>query len=127
MKTIQLTLTAAALMLFGGTVWAEDHDDEATIRLMGAAEAELPDAVTKEITLPDHLLEAEDQVRAVERAQKGLDKANERHERREKGQQQAEDARERGAEMSEKGRENRENRGRSEGRPEPPAGPQGTP
>ena len=123
MKMMKLTLTAMALMLLSSAGWTADDDGEATIRLMGAAEAELPEAVTKEITLPDHLLEADDQVRAIEKAQKGLDKATVRHERREKGQRQAEEARERNTEMSEKAKENRENRGRSEDRTEPPAGP----
>lgn len=124
MKMMKLTLTAMALMLLSSAGWTADDDSEATIRLMGAAEAELPEAVTKEITLPDHLLEADDQVRAVEKAQKGLDQANGRHERREKGQQQAEEARARSSEMSEKAKENREIHSRS---PEPPKGPPDSP
>ena len=125
MKTKQLTLIAGALMLFNSTGWTADDDGEATIRLMGAAEAELPEAVTKQITIPTHLMKAStDQQRAVEKAEKGLDKAEERHERREeKGLQQADEARDRGVEMSENARENRDNRGRSEDRPEKPEGP----
>jgi hypothetical protein len=42
------------------SAWAQDDaggdEAETTIRLMGAAEAELPDAVTKEIALPDSFL-----------------------------------------------------------------------
>lgn len=125
MNKILLIWTATAL-LAGANSWAAD-DAEATIRLMGKAEAELPDAVTKEITLPAHLLAAdpEDQVAAVERAEKGLAKANERNAHRDKGQDQAAEARERGGEMKEKAKENRESRGRSEDHPTPPETPPG--
>ena len=119
MKKVTL-IFATTVLLVSGTGWAAD-DAEATIRLMGIAEAELPDAVTKQITLPEHLLlETEDQVAAVDKAEKGLAKANERNDHRDKGQEQAADARERGAEMKEKAKENRENRGRSDDRPTPP-------
>lgn len=121
-------LIPAAVLLMGVSAgaWAADDDGaEATIRLMGTAEAERPDAVTKTITLPPHLMvEGEDQVAAVEKAKKGHDKANERLDKREKGQMQADAAREKGAEMSEKANENRENRGRSEDRPDPPGRPE---
>ena len=131
MKTKPLTLIAGALMLFSSAGWTADDDGEATIRLMGAAEAELPEAVTKQITIPTHLMKAgvdAQQRRAVEKAEKGLDKAEKRHERREKGLLQADDeARDRGAEMSDNARENRDNRGRSEDRPEKPEGPPGPP
>lgn len=138
MKTKRLTvvtLTAAALLLFSSAGWTADDDGEATIRLMGAAEAELPQAVTKQISIPTHLMQASEsaQQHAVEKSAKGLENANERgekkgHERSENtGQQRAEEARERGAEMSEKANENRENTGRSKDRPEPPQGPPGTP
>ena len=124
MKKVTL-IFATTVLLVSGTGWAAD-DAEATIRLMGIAEAELPDAVTKQITLPEHLLlETEDQVAAVEKAEKGLAKANERNDHRDKGQEQAADARERGAEMKEKAKENRENRGRSDDRPTPPEPPPG--
>ena len=126
MNKLTLILATTALLASGGG-WAAD-DAEATIRLMGKAEAELPDAVTREITLPEHLLvtDPEDQVAAVEKAEKGLGKANERAEHNNKGQDQAAAARERNAEMQEKAKENRENRGRSEDHPEPPD-PQGPP
>lgn len=119
-------IVATTALLASGSGWTAD-DAEATIRLMGKAEAELPDAVTKEIRLPEHLLAAdpEDQVAAVDKAEKGLAKANERHAHREKGQDQAAEARERGAEMKEKAKDNRENRGRSDDRPEPPESPPG--
>lgn len=124
MNKVTLIL-ATTTLLASGSGWAAD-DAEATIRLMGKAEAELPDAVTKEITLPEHLLlETEDQVAAVEKAAEGLAKAHERHARREAGQDNAAEARERGAEMSEKAKDNREYRGRSDDHPEPPEPPPG--
>ena len=113
--------TIALLMSFGGA-WAQDNDEdaEATIRLMGAAEAELPDAVTKEISLPDSV--AEDSA-AVENAARGLETANENRMRREEGLTTADEAREHGAEMAEEAMENRENRGRSGDRPDTPEPP----
>jgi len=129
MKGIALFVASLALTTFSANSWGDD-DAEATIRLMGAAEAELPDAVTKEISLPEHLLQraAEDQPAAVEHAQKGLDNANANREKQNRldGLAKAEAARERGAEMSEKANENRENHGRSEdppGRPDNPGKP----
>ena len=125
MKKVTL-IFATTVLLVSGTGWAAD-DAEATIRLMGNAEAERPDAVTKQITLPEHLLlETKDQVSAVEKAEKGLAKANERHARREQGQDQAAEAREHAAEMQEKAKNNREQRGRSkDDRPTPPETPPG--
>ena len=124
MKKVTL-IFATTVLLVSGSGWAAD-DAEATIRLMGNAEAERPDAVTKQITLPEHLLlETKDQVSAVEKAEKGLAKANERHARREQGQDRAAEAREHAAEMKEKAKENRENRGRSEDHPTPPETPPG--
>jgi len=128
MKYKTLIIPALALIAFSGTVYAETDDDaEATIRLMGKAEAELPDAVTKEIMLPLHLLGAddEDQVAAVEKAAKGHETANENRnkEHSNNASEQAQEARERGQEMSDKAKENRENRGRSEDRPDPPGRP----
>jgi hypothetical protein len=111
------------------SAWAQDDaggdEAETTIRLMGAAEAELPDAVTKEIALP--ALFSEDSV-AVEKAQAGMDTANENRQRREAGLATADEASQSGAELAEDARENRENRGRSEdnvpdGTPGPPDNP----
>lgn len=124
------TWTAAAIIVLlaaSAGSWAAD-DAEATIRLMGNAEAELPDAVTREITLPEHLLAAdpEDRVAAVEKAENGLNKANERNANAEMtGQEKAAEARERSADMKEKAKENQENRGRSEDQPTPPETPPG--
>jgi hypothetical protein len=125
MKKLTL-IFATTVLLASGTGWTAD-DAEATIRLMGNAEAELPDAVTKQITLPAHLLavELEDQVAAVEKAEKGLAQANERNDHRDMGQDQAAEAREHAAEMKEKAEENRENRGRSDDHPTPPEPPPG--
>ena len=124
MKTLIYIL--GAMLLTGGNSWAAD-DAEATIRLMGQAEAELPDAVTKEIALPNHLLapDTEDQDAVVGKAENGLAKANERQAHREQGQDQAAEARERNAEMKEGAKENRESRGRSEDHPTPPETPPG--
>ena len=129
MKTMKMTFATAALALCSSVGWAADSDGEATIRLMGAAEASLPAAVTKEITLPAHLFEesAQQQAKAVEKAAKGLEKANERNAHREQGQLQAEAARDRANDMNEKANDNRESRGRSEDRPTPPDSPPGQP
>lgn len=113
------TIWTLIFILLSGvsSAWAQDDESETTIRLMGAAEAELPDAVTKEIALPDSVRENS---AAVENAQRGLDTANENRKRREAGLATAAEARERGAEMAEDAQENRENRGRSGDRPERP-------
>jgi len=125
MKKVTL-IFATTVLLASGSGWADDHA-EATIRLMGKAEAELPDAVTKQITLPEHLLavDTEDKLATVEKAEKDLAKANERHAHRDQGQNQAAEASERGAEMREKAKEDRENHGRSDERPTPPKTPPG--
>ena len=125
MKNRVLIPAAIALMVISADARAADDDGaEATIRLMGPAEAELPDAVTKTIELPDHLrLTEEDQATTVEKSRNGLKKADERHDRREKGLSRADLAREHGEEMSEKAKEVRENKGRSGDRPDPPDRP----
>lgn len=110
-------ICTATLLLGCGSAWAQEEEAETTIRLMGAHEAELPDAVTAEIALPDSV--PEDSA-AVESAQFGLDTANENRQRREDGLSKADEARERGAEMTEEALQNRENRGRSQDLPTPP-------
>jgi len=122
-----IILTSAALLLLSGTgvVWADDGA-EATIRLMGKSDDELPQAVTKDLKLPEHLLEVseEEQVKAVEKAEKGLANAqNHRDDGRANGQNQAAESRGRGQEMAEQAKDNRENRGRSEDPPGPPENP----
>ena len=127
MKSKLLIPAAVALMGVSAGAWAADDDGaEATIRLMDAAEAGLPDAVTKTISLPkDLIVDGDDQVSTVNQA-KGHEKANERleNEKRRGGLDKATAAREHGAEMSEKAKETRENQGRSEeNRPDPPNRP----
>jgi hypothetical protein len=124
MKSRLLIPAAVLLMGVSAGAWADDDDGaEATIRLMGTAEAERPDAVTKTITLPAHLMvEGDDQVATVDKA-KGHDKANDRLDKREKGLSKADAARDKGAEMSETAKENREARGRSDERPGRPDNP----
>jgi hypothetical protein len=130
MKTRILIPALIALMGISAGAWADD-DAEATIRLMDDSESRLPGAVTKTITLPDHLqVTAEDQTTTVGKA-KGHDKANERltNENRQKGLSKADAARENGKDMTEKAKEVREARGRADppGRPEEPPGRPETP
>lgn len=121
MNIKKMTICCSALLLSANVAWAEDGDEaESTIRLMGAAEAELPDAVTKEISLPAAVTEDS---AAVEKAARGHDKAIENRQRQEKGLSQADEARERGSDRADDAHDNRENRGRSEDRPKPPANP----
>ena len=134
-RNLFVVLSILCLALGTNVVYAEDNgakdDDpaEATIRLMSQVEAELPETVTKEISLPPAALE---NPKAVENAARGLERAKENRERRENGHSRADEARENGAERAEEARQNRENRGRFEDRPEPPdrpgppAGPPGT-
>ena len=131
---IKVSITAMILMGVSTGAWATGDDDaEATIRLMDTAEAELPGAVMKTITLPKALqVNAEDQAETVDKA-KGHDKANERltNENRKKGLAQAEAARQNGRDMSENAKDVRESRSRSEdnrpARPEPPNRPENPP
>jgi len=127
-----LILASVALMTFSHNGWTDmaDDDAEATIRLMGTAEAQSSEDVTKTITLPSRLLDVEegDEVAAVEKAEKGLKNAtdNVNKEHSNNASEQAQEAREHGKEMSEKAKESRENRGRSEeapGRPDDPGRP----
>ena len=103
--------TGTALLILSCSASAQDDTADTTIRLMGAADAELPGAVTKEIALPESV--PVDSA-AVENAAKGLATADERRARREDGLAKADAASERGAEMSDDALENRENLGRSE-------------
>ena len=117
----KMIIFCAALLLSTNIALADDGTEaEATIRLMGAADADLPDAVTKEITLPAAVTEDS---AAVDNAKRGMDTANENRQRREKGLSTADEARECGADMAGEARDNRDNRGRSEDRPEPPTNP----
>lgn len=125
-NTIILASAALLLLSAAGSARAEDDGAEATIRLMGKSDAELPLAVTKELKLPEHLFDvpADEQVKAVEKAEKGLTNAETRRDSgRANGQQNADDARNRGAEMSEQAKESRENKGRHDDPPVPPENP----
>jgi hypothetical protein len=121
------TILVGTIVLLGSysSAWTQDtggdEDAEATIRLMGAADAELPDAVIKKISLPESV--SEDSA-AVENAAQGLETANENRMRREEGLTTADEARERGAEMAEDAMENTENRGRSDDLPDRPDVPE---
>jgi len=127
-NTIILASAALLLLSAAGSARADDDGAEATIRLMGKSDIDLPEAVTKELKLPAHLLDVppEEQVKAVEKAQKGLENANEKRHQGQgqgNGQQQADDARNRGAEMSEQAKNNREDKGRHDDPPGPPEDP----
>ncbi len=123
-KRFFLALSGGFLLLGAGAALAQDTsaDDpaESTIRLMGAAEAELPDAVTKDIKLPPAMGIKE---KAVDKASRGQERANENRERRQQGLDKADEAREKGNEISEQAKQNRENRGRFENPPGRPDGP----
>jgi hypothetical protein len=121
MNIRKMIICYTALLLSANVAWALDGDEaESTIRLMGAAEAALPEAVTKEITLPAAVTEDS---AAIEKATRGMDTANENRQRREAGLAQADEARERRSDRADEARDNRENRGRSDDRPEPPVDP----
>lgn len=123
MNTRHLVFYLAALFILTENTQAQEIDNdtaESTIRLMSVAEAELPDAVTKEIKLPESLAE---NALAYENAALGIESANQNRARREKGLSTAEEARQRSAELTDEAMDNRETRGRSEDRPEPPDPP----
>ena len=129
-RTLGVGLSVLCLLMSVSIVHAQDVDSDAedpaetTIRLMGVAEAELPEAVTREITLPPAAIENS---AAVENAERGLATAKENRDRRENGLSSADEARERGEAMADEAAQNRENRGRSDDRPSPPEPPNGPP
>ena len=126
-RALLLGLGMGWLALSAGPALADEDDAdpaESTIRLMDASEAELPEAVTKEIKLPPAAVENS---AAVENAARGTQTANENRDRRENGLARADEAREKGAEMAEEANNNRENRGRFKERPTPPDPPRGPP
>jgi hypothetical protein len=100
------TVPLLALLLAAGTAYA---DEEATMTVM--PQAELPDAVTDAIELPDEASEE-----GVASSAEGLATANEARQRRLEGLETAQAARERGAEFgaehAENARDARENFGR---------------
>ena len=108
-----------AVLLAAAPAWAED-DAEATIRLMGAAEAMLPEAVMNTITLPDS---AKPNEAAVEKLNAALLHAGPGNLPE---QSHADDALENAKLQSQEARANRENRGRGNdmpGRPDNLPGP----
>jgi hypothetical protein len=122
----------ASITIFGtGVAQAQDQsagdeEEQTTIRLMGAADAELPDAVVKEIVLPENAADE-----AALNAADGLLKAEERHDRRENGLSTADEARDNASDMADDALDNVENRGRADdlpdgvpGRPEMPELPE---
>ena len=129
-RTLCVGLSVLCLLMSVSIVHAQDVDTEAedpaetTIRLMGVAEAELPEAVTKEITLPPAAIENS---AAIKNAERGLATADENRDRRENGLSRADEAREHGEAMADEAAQNRENRGRSDDRPSPPEPPNGPP
>jgi len=121
MNIRKLIICCTALLLGANVAWALDGDEaESTIRLMDAAEAELPEAVTKEITLPEA---ASEDSAAVTNTEREMKTANKNRQRRKEGLLQADEARERSSNMANEAQDNRESRGRSGDRPEPPVDP----
>lgn len=127
MKARYAVIIATLMLLFSFSLaLAEDSVDsgelDATMRLMDDAEAELPEAVTRPIQLPEHL--RVDTV-AAEKSAPGLETANaaRNNQHRQDGLNNANEARDRANEMAEAAKENRENHGRSEDLPEPPNRP----
>jgi hypothetical protein len=127
MKTKILVPALIALMGVSAGAWADDQDDdgEVTISLMPASADESPDAVTKQISLPDLVnLVGSDQAKASvqKRAVQALEEAGSKG-NREHGWSQADQAREQVQDMAENAKAKNENRGRSEERPERPEPP----
>jgi len=98
MNIRKLIICCTALLLGANVAWALDGDEaESTIRLMDAAEAELPEAVTKEITLPEA---ASEDSAAVTNTEREMKTANKNRQRRKEGLLQADEARERSSNMA---------------------------
>jgi hypothetical protein len=121
MNIRKMIIGCTALLLGANVAWALDGDEaESTIRLMGAADAELPEAVTKVITLPAAVAVDTEAVESAVQA-RGLATANDKRQRqrRKNGLLQTDEARERSSNMADEAHANRENRGRSGDRPDP--------
>jgi len=116
-----VSITLLSLLFSASPLLAEDPEDadelDATMRLMGNAEAQLPEAVINPISMPDHL--EEDSAAAVN-SESGHLQANEARKRREQGLATADAAQD----MAEAAKETRENHGRSEDLPDPPNRPE---
>jgi hypothetical protein len=127
MKAKYTLIIAMLMLLFSFSLaLAEDSDDsgalDATMRLMDDAEANLPEAVTKPIQLPEHLRES---TVAADKSTTGHTEANAArdNQHRKDGLNKANDARDRASSLAEAAKDNRESHGRSEDRPEPPDPP----
>lgn len=122
MKLTYAVLATTIMLLSSMSLALADDVDEldATMRLMGDAEAESPETVTVKIELPAHLMEGSV---AAEKSAKGHRAANDAISKREHGRDSTGQARDRASEMADGAKENRENHGRSEDRPEPPTRP----
>jgi hypothetical protein len=118
MKAIKfMSAISAAFLLTAGSVNAQDTDEnigdegELTMTLIPDANANLPEAVTRMIELPES---ASNEGRTNSAG--GLETANDARTRRQAGLETANDARERGrefgADMAEAAQSNRENVGR---------------
>ena len=119
-RQLAIASLLAGLLMTGADEARAQDDAETTIRLMGAAEATRPEAVTRDIPLPFNAAVDYEAVR-------GMAKAAERHERRENGLNTADKAKENAANMADEARSNRENRGRSDDIPGPPEDRPGPP
>lgn len=121
-----VAIAGVVSLLISGQAWSQDNGEndegEVTIRLMGHADAALPDAVTKNISLPvvlpaDAAAEAAAAISSAEAA-------------RAAGLEKAEIALDRNAAMRQNALENVENRSRSDvpsGPPTDPPQPPGPP
>ncbi|MEX0707244.1 MAG: hypothetical protein WD078_04725 [Woeseia sp.] len=123
-----ISVAGLALVLAAGNVLAQDDDDlDGTMRPIGQADAELPAAVTEDITLPDAVGEDSE---AVAASADGLATANEARTLRKEGGLAiadeasggaAADARDRATDLAEAARDNADNRSRADDfRPETP-------
>ena len=126
MKSKYAVIIATIMLLFSFSLaLAEDSNDadelDATMRLMDDAEANLPDAVTRPIKLPDNVGIANSA--AVEKSVNGIEAANAGSDNSTHGRDTADAARNRASDMAEAAKDNRETHGRSEDLPDPPNRP----
>ncbi len=119
-----VALFGVALVLSSGPAWTDETDDDesatATIRLMSNSEAQLPEAVTNPIKLPD---KAAEHPEAVANSETGITTANTNRLIGNQGIDQAEEAQQRRLEMTDAALEAQENMGRSDNPPGPPDRP----
>ncbi len=109
-----VAIAGVVSLLISGQAWSQD-DGEVTIRLMGRADANLPNAVTKNIELPAVLPADADAAAAAAILSAQAARAA--------GLAKAEIALESNAEMRQNALENVEDRGRSNDVHEPPVDP----